>query len=101
MDQAYFESLSEEDRATFYCCVRTGIDNPDSGLGCYAMTPGDYATFKPFFGQVIGDYHKEDKDCMLKHTTDWDTSKGARARGDAAPRSSAVARAGCIPHRLP
>ena len=50
--QEYYESLSPEDRATFERCVRTGIDNADSGLGCYAMKPADYSTFAPFFDQV-------------------------------------------------
>ena len=40
LDKAYYKTLQGEDRDTFYKCVRTGIDNPDSGMGCYAMTPG-------------------------------------------------------------
>ena len=39
LDKAYYKSLEGEDRDTFYKCVKTGIDNPDSGMGCYAMTP--------------------------------------------------------------
>ena len=50
--QEYYDSLSPEDQATFQKCVRTGIDNADSGLGCYAMKPADYETFAPFFDQV-------------------------------------------------
>ena len=40
LEKDYYASLSGADRDTFYKCVRTGIDNPDSGMGCYAMTPG-------------------------------------------------------------
>ena len=39
LDKAYYKGLEGEDRDTFYKCVKTGIDNPDSGMGCYAMTP--------------------------------------------------------------
>ncbi|EGB11123.1 hypothetical protein AURANDRAFT_3396, partial [Aureococcus anophagefferens] len=59
---------------TFYGCIRTGVDNPDSGMGCYAMTPTDYSTFAPFFKQVIGDYHKNDPAYSEKHVNDWDAS---------------------------
>ena len=40
LDKKYYSTLEGADRDTFYKCVRTGIDNPDSGMGCYAMTPG-------------------------------------------------------------
>ena len=74
LDRAYYESLSDADREVFWQCVRTGIDNPDSGMGCYAMKPGDFTTFKPFFSKVIGDYHKKDPECALTHVNDWDAS---------------------------
>ena len=44
LEKDYYASLSGADRDTFYKCVRTGIDNPDSGMGCYAMTPGGEGT---------------------------------------------------------
>jgi creatine kinase len=72
LSKEYYESLSPEDRAVFERCVRTGIDNPTSGLGCYAMKPADYATFAPFFDQVIKDYHNGTDES--KHVTDWDIS---------------------------
>ncbi len=75
LDQKHYESLTDAERAVFWQCVRTGIDNHDSSMGCYAMKPGDYTTFKPFFSQVIGDYHKNDPACALTHTNCWDTSK--------------------------
>jgi len=74
LDKAFYESLSAEDRAVFYRCVKTGIENTDSGLGCYAMSPNDYTRFKDFFGKVIGDYHKDDPACTLTHVNDWDAS---------------------------
>lgn len=58
------------DLMTFYKCVKTGIDNPDSSLGCYAMTPLDYSKFGGFFDKVIRDYHGDDTG-EKKHITDW------------------------------
>jgi len=68
-----FEKLNTEDKRRFLACVRTGFENKDSGLGCYAMKPSDYEQFSFFFDPVIRDYHSAAADA--KHTTDWDASK--------------------------
>ena len=57
----------------FYSCIRTGIDNPDSNLGCYATKPSDYSDFRGFFDPIIRDFHG-DKSGEQKHVTDWKTS---------------------------
>jgi len=67
-----FKALSEADQETLWKCVRTGIDNEDSGLGCYAMTTSDYSKFGGFFDKVIRDYHG-DETGSKKHETDWNT----------------------------
>jgi protein-arginine kinase len=64
------ESLKDEEKKGFWRCVRTGIENPTSGLGCYAMKPTDYSTYAKFFDAVIQDYHSGKEDS--KHITDWD-----------------------------
>lgn len=61
---------------TFYKCIKTGLDNPDSSLGCYAMTPDDYSKFGGFFDKVIRDYHG-DKSAKKCHVTSWTTAKEA------------------------
>lgn len=71
-DQEYFESLNHEDQARFIQIIRTGFENPDSGVGCYAMRPDDYEKFGPFFDKVIRDYHGASADAV--HVTDWDAS---------------------------
>jgi len=38
-------------------CVRSGLDNGDSGIGCYAMQPSDYDDLSPFFDKVVQDHH--------------------------------------------
>ena len=56
-----------------------GIDNLDSGMGCYAMKPGDFNDIQAVLLEVIGDYHKKDPECALTHVNDWDASASARA----------------------
>lgn len=35
-------------------CVASGLENPSSGLGCYAMSPSDYNDeLSPFFDKVV------------------------------------------------
>jgi len=68
-----YNKLNDEQKARFIACVRTGFENPTSGLGCYAMKPVDYKEFGFFFDPVIRDYHSAAADA--KHVTDWDASK--------------------------
>ena len=53
--------MPQEDLAGLYACVKTGLDNEDSGLGCYAMAPGDYDKYSDFFDAVCNDYHNNPK----------------------------------------
>jgi len=68
-----FDSYSPEQQDTLYAITKTGIENPTSVTGCYAMKPTDYEVFSKFFDAVIKDYHKP-KDANPKHVTDWDAS---------------------------
>merc|ERR1719471_2073413 len=71
--QEDFDKLADDKKATFIKCVRTGVENPTSGLGCYAMAPDDYDKYNSFFDKVIREYHSADP--SAKHVTDWDASK--------------------------
>ncbi|GMH73913.1 hypothetical protein TrST_g6625 [Triparma strigata] len=73
LDSAEGMALNDSDLEIFRRCVQTGIDNEDSGLGCYAMQPDDYKKFGGFFNAVIRDYHG-DETGKKKHVTDWDAS---------------------------
>jgi protein-arginine kinase len=68
-DLTYFNTLNEDQKKALIQCCRSGIENPDSGMGCYAMQPSDYDRFKPFFSKVLSDYHKVPSD--KKHINDW------------------------------
>ena len=68
-DKAYYETLDEAGKKGLLQCVNSGIENADSGMGCYAMQPADYDTFKPFFSKVLADYHGVAEDA--KHVNNW------------------------------
>lgn len=71
-DDGYFAGLPSEHQARLLAIVRTGFENTDSGMGCYAMAPDDYDIFEPFFDPIIRDYHGAKADAV--HVTDWDTT---------------------------
>jgi len=77
----YFNSLSEAEKDALLAVARSGIENPDSGMGMYAMQPSDYDRFKPYMDAVIRDYHHVP--AGQKHVTDWklDGVKGLPANG--------------------
>jgi creatine kinase len=68
-DFDYYESLDDEKKAGLIKCVNSGIENPTSGMGCYAMQPADYDDYKPFFSKVLSQYHKVAEDA--KHVNNW------------------------------
>eukprot|EP00899_Mesostigma_viride_P004899 jgi/Mesvir1/1440/Mv25482-RA.2 len=65
----YYNSLSDELKARLLQCCNSGIDNPDSSMGCYAMRPDDYDVLKPFFSKALAKYHRVAEDA--KHVNDW------------------------------
>ncbi len=71
-DPAYFDTLSDSDKARLANCINSGIENPDSEVGCYACQPADYDDFRPFFAKVLARYHKVGEDA--RHTNDWSLS---------------------------
>ena len=69
-DPEYYKSLeTPELKKAFMVCLNSGIENPDSGMGCYACQPEDYDRFKPFFAKALAKYHGVPEDA--KHVNDW------------------------------
>jgi len=75
-------------------CVRSGLDNGDSGIGCYAMQPSDYDDLSPFFDKVVPDYHShlnqkgaENKAHSVKkvHTSNWSVTEAFANAGVVLP----------------
>lgn len=69
-DAAYFAALPEPLQARLLKCMASGIENPDSEMGCYACQPSDYDELKPFFAKVLARYHKVPEEA--RHVTNWD-----------------------------
>jgi creatine kinase len=68
----YYNSLTPEKKALLLKCCKSGYENPDSGMGLYAMSPTDYDDFTEYFDVVIRDYHKINGN--LQHINNWDIS---------------------------
>ena len=68
-DPAYFATLDTDAQARLLQCMNSGIENPESEMGCYACQPADYDTFRPFFAKALAAYHKVDEDA--RHTNNW------------------------------
>jgi creatine kinase len=62
--------MSPEDLSKLFLCAKTGLDNVESGLGCYAMGPSDYEDFGFFFDAVCNDYHDNPAGDKV-HTINW------------------------------
>merc|ERR1712167_248148 len=72
-DEAAFNGMSEADQGRLLKVMASGIGNPGSEMGCYAMGPTDYDDFYDFFKKALGRYHnvnldekKHSNDCELK-----------------------------------
>jgi len=69
-DAAYFDGLPPELQQRLTRVIITGVKNPDSQMGCYAMYPDDYEVFQPYLDKLIRDYHGIEGE--LKQVSDWD-----------------------------
>merc|ERR1712159_342425 len=70
-DEAAFNGMSEADQARLLKIMASGIGNPGSEMGCYAMGPTDYDDFYDFSKKALGRYHKVNLD-EKKHSNDWE-----------------------------
>lgn len=68
--ESYCQTLTAEQQKRLLEICNSGIQNPESQLGAYAMNPNDYDEFKPFFQPVLETYHKVDLS-VKKHKNDW------------------------------
>lgn len=68
-DPDYFATLDSEQQSRLMKCLNSGIENPDSEMGCYACAPTDYDEFRPFFAKALAAYHNVAEDA--RHVNDW------------------------------
>lgn len=68
-DPAYYATLSDDHKARLQKCMNSGLENPDSEMGCYACQPSDFDDFQPFFSKVLARHHKVSEDA--RHVNNW------------------------------
>ncbi len=71
-DEKYYNSLDEELQQKLTKIILTGIENPDSHMGAYAMDPKDYDLFAPILGPMIRDFHAIGEEEAVAQKHDWD-----------------------------
>ncbi len=49
----FLTHFSSDLKPRFLKCLNSGIENPESNMGCYACQPDDYDVFKPFFQKAL------------------------------------------------
>lgn len=69
-DEEYYNTLTDGNKIRLLTCCLSGVANPDSCMGCYAMNPKDYDDFSPFFKKALQQYHKVDLS-KTKHVNTW------------------------------
>lgn len=67
----YYQGLSADDQQRLQRIIASGIQNPDSSMGAYAMSPQDYDDFAPFFDRLIRDFHGISADTAIAQPHDW------------------------------
>lgn len=72
-DEDYFRALDDPSRQRLRRIITSGIENPDSQMGAYAMNPEDYDRFAPMLDPMIRDFHGIPAEKAIAHKADWDT----------------------------
>ncbi len=73
-EEDYFRSLDDQSRQRLRRIIASGIENPDSQIGAYAMNPEDYELFAPMLDPMIRDFHGIPAEAVIAHKHDWNTS---------------------------
>ena len=73
-DAAWYGGLDEPLRARLDRIIATGVANPTSQMGAYAMHPDDYEVFAHMLDPMIRDFHGIAPDAPIRQVHDWDTS---------------------------
>ena len=68
----HFLSLDEDSRQRLAKIIASGVENPDSQMGAYAMNPDDYDAFATMLDPMIRDSHGIPADSKIAQEHDWD-----------------------------
>ncbi|MCF6327320.1 MAG: hypothetical protein L3J21_08520 [Devosiaceae bacterium] len=80
-----FSNLSEDDKYRLMRIINTGIKNPTSEMGAYAMYVDDYEKFSFQLDPMIRDFHNIPAEHPISQTNDWDTTKARCDLGEIDP----------------
>ena len=72
-DVDYFEMLKPELQTRLFACIRSGVENPDSEMGCYAHHAQDYDDLEPFFAKALSVRHAVS--LSARHRSSWELSE--------------------------
>ena len=72
--EEYFKSLDNQRQQQLTRIILTGIKNPNSQMGCYAMNPQDYDVFSTILDPMIRDFHAISPEVEIRQKHDWNTA---------------------------
>ena len=76
-DEAFFRGLDDQKCQRLMEIIASGLENPDSQMGAYAMHPEDYDQFAPMLDPMIRDFHNIPENIAIAQRHDWDiTAQG-------------------------
>ncbi len=73
-DPNHYQNLSPDMQARMDKIIASGIANPDSSMGAYAMGAQDYDDFAALFDPLIRDFHRLADGQPIAQPHDWDTA---------------------------
>ena len=76
-DPEFYKELDEAKRTRLEKIIATGIQNPTSEMGAYAMHPDDYDLFAHQLAPMIREFHRIPKGTPIAQINDWDTKAHA------------------------
>ncbi|MGI9350129.1 MAG: hypothetical protein ACR2O3_01085 [Rhizobiaceae bacterium] len=72
-DAKYFLGLKSRLQKRLEKIIASGVKNPDSQMGAYAMNPDDYDVFAPLLDPMIRDFHGIQAKKIIEQNHDWNT----------------------------
>jgi len=74
-DADNFSNLSDDHKKRLMRIINTGIKNPTSEMGAYAMYADDYEKFSFQLDPMIREFHNIPAENPIAQSSDWDTTK--------------------------
>ena len=70
----FYQNLDSSARARLEKIIATGIQNPTSDMGAYAMHPDDYDLFAQQLAPMIREFHRIPEGTKIAQIHDWNTT---------------------------